>query len=469
MVEAAPTVESWPLEERLLGTVLSSPDAFRAVVTVARPEHFSRPLNAMLYETIIGQADAGRGFDATGLMAALRLVWNDKVREDQTVGQYVAWLMSNSAPPTFALRMAQDLRDLWAMRQILDAARRPSIEDGRPLRDQLSEVLDTVDTVRAGLVDRVGTKASAGMATAATLATIKRVVEDGEVIESGATTGFVDVDRMMLGYRPGELVIVAARPGMGKTTWATSSLLASAKKRNGVVLFSLELPEEAVSARILADLAHDARHPLTHSAIRDNRVPQSELLRLEEAVRAAEALPFELDFATRLSVAEIGIRIAALRKKMEVRVVAIDYLKFLKATDRYKGQRVYEVGEITAGLKEIAKEQGVCIVLLCQLNRGVEGQSDKRPDLQHLRESGDIESDADVVMFLYREAYYIERSPEYRAGNVDAQAEFSAARTKLECIIAKNRNGPCGTVELYCDIGSSAIRNAQRMAMRGVA
>lgn len=150
------------------------------------------------------------------------------------------------------------------------------------------------------------------------------------------------------------------------------------------------------------------------------------------------------------------------KRGVVLRVVGIDYLKFLKATDRYRGQRPYEVGEITSGLKAIAKEQEVCILLLAQLNRGIEAEKDKRPDLHHLRESGDIEADADVVMFLFREAHYIEKSAQFKAAEPDALAQHAAATNKLEVIIAKNRNGPTTTTHLFCDIGASAVRNAGR-------
>lgn len=469
MNEARPLPQNVLLEEQLLGMILASPDAFRATVSTTRPEHFSSAVNAMLYSTIVAQADAGRGFDVNGLMSALRLVWRDKVTEDQTVGQYVAALLADAGPPTFALRAAQDLRDLWAMREILAAAERPAFEDGIPVRDQLTEVFEAVDTVRAGLLDGVGGRVDAGNLAARTVERVRAAVEDGEVTETGATTGFIDVDRMMLGYRPGELVIVAARPGMGKTTFATSSLLQSARAGHGMALFSLELPEEPIMARLLADTAYDGRFPLSHSAIRSNQVSRHDLGRLNAAAQSVGSLPLVLDFSPRLSIPEINVRVGAIRKEMAaqgrgLKAIAIDYLKFVKASDRYRGQRVYEVGEITSGLKEIAKQHELCVVLLAQLNRGVEGQNDKRPDLQHLRESGDIESDADVVMFLYRDAYYIEKSPGYRAGEVDALSDYAAARNKLEVVIAKNRNGACGTVTLYCDIAASAIRNADRIA-----
>lgn len=465
-----PMPKSPALEQSILGTLLFAPDVMRSVVSVLRTEHFTEQVHRKIFDTLLSQFEAGRAGDLGAVAASLRVVWHDPVTEGVTLGQYVAGLAEYSTAPQFLARQAHDLRDLWAMREILAAAERPTFVDGESPRDQLAAVFDRVDQVRGALVETVGNRGSAGQIAYAAVTEMLEL-RDGVRQQAGATTGFTDVDQRMLGYRPGELVVVAARPGMGKTTFATSSLLQSAAKGNGGLLFSMELPQPSVAARMISDVTYGGGPAITHSQIRSAQASDEEQRRIEKAAEYLERLPIETDFSTRLSVAEIGLRVASERKRMEAKgirlgVVMIDYLKFLKATDRYRGQRTYEVGEITAGLKEIAKENEVCVVLLAQLNRGTEAQADKRPDLQHLRESGDIESDADVVMFLYREAYYLEKSTEYRNGEHDAINRMDEVKNLVEVLIAKNRNGPTGTVNLFCDIGASAIRNADRSAQR---
>jgi replicative DNA helicase len=175
-----------------------------------------------------------------------------------------------------------------------------------------------------------------------------------------------------------------------------------------------------------------------------------------EAGQRFRDLPLAIDDSSALSVGEIGARCRSINAKYEragkrLRFVVIDYLKFIRASERYRGQRYLEVGEITGGLKALAKDLGVAVILLCQLNRETEKAQDRRPELSHLRDSGEIEQDADVVMFLYREAYYLTKDEDaLRRDDV---------KNKLEIIIAKQRMGACGTIEVFCHPGASALRN----------
>ena len=150
------------------------------------------------------------------------------------------------------------------------------------------------------------------------------------------------------------------------------------------------------------------------------------------------------------------------RVSTRLAVVFVDYLKFIRASDRYKGQRHYEVGEISGGLKQLAKDEGLCVVLLAQLNRALESREDKRPGLADLRESGDLEADADVVVFLHREAHRILKSPEFRAGSAEAHARYAAVEREAELIVGKNRAGPERTVKLWCLPSCSTMADAAR-------
>ena len=196
---------------------------------------------------------------------------------------------------------------------------------------------------------------------------------------------------------------------------------------------------------------------------------ESQVRAVREAHARLRELPIVIDGRSRVTVPQIAAKVAQVKRSMrsqgiELGAVVIDHLDFVAASDRYKGQRTQEIGEIVLGLKDIARSQGVCVVLMSQLSREVEKRApkDRRPTLADLRNSGDIEQVADVVMFVYREEYYATRSAEYLAGDPDAFASALDARGKLELILAKVRAGPTPTIHLFCDPASSSISSFER-------
>ena len=263
------------------------------------------------------------------------------------------------------------------------------------------------------------------------------------------------------GFRPGELWVLGGRPGQGKTILATSSthkvgehgarLIANREMGVGALLFSLELPEEQVIARLLADIAYRPRNPITFGQILRGELEEQDLERLEDARAHLGRLPLAIDVAPGLSVAEIAARVRAEKARMRKRnvqlaVVVIDYLKFVRATDRYRGLRVYEIGEITGALKQLAKAENICVVLLVQANRAVEAKDrrDRRPGMADLRDSGDIEADADVVAFIYRESIYLKQTPEFVRGETEALLAYTEAEFKGEIIVPSPAAGRQG-------------------------
>ncbi|MFG1299469.1 DnaB-like helicase C-terminal domain-containing protein [Xanthobacter sp. V3C-3] len=234
---------------------------------------------------------------------------------------------------------------------------------------------------------------------------------------------------------------------------------ATAAAGNGCLLFSLEMPAEEIGARILSDQAFRHGSPITSKAIFEGHLDAHQMQEVEKSASDLAGLNLLIDTSAGLSVGEILARTRSAADEMKargarLRVVVIDYLKFVRASDRYRGQRVYEVGEITAGLKALAKDLGVCVVLLAQLSRAVEQRADKRPELSDLRESGDIEADADVVLLLFREAYYLKDKTD-----PDSMARLLACENALEIIIAKCRMGAVGVVETFCHPGASTVRD----------
>jgi replicative DNA helicase len=272
----------------------------------------------------------------------------------------------------------------------------------------------------------------------------------------------VDLDKKLGGLHPSDLLILAGRPSMGKTSLATNIAfnVAKAHKRGrlpdgsegsvegGVVgFFSLEMSAEQLAARILSEASE-----VPSEQIRRGDMTEAEFRRFVEAAKALESCPLYIDDTPALPISQVAARARRLKRTHGLDVLMVDYLQLLKGSSRAgEGSRVQEVSEITQGLKAIAKELNIPVIALSQLSRAVESRDDKRPQLSDLRESGSIEQDADVVMFVFREEYYRERE---KPGDHDLEAMakwqqiMEQVHGKAEVIIGKQRHGPIGTVEL---------------------
>jgi replicative DNA helicase len=278
---------------------------------------------------------------------------------------------------------------------------------------------------------------------------------------AGISTGLADLDKKLGGLHPSDLLILAGRPSMGKTSLATNIAfnIAKAHRRGalpeggegsvsgGVVgFFSLEMSAEQLAARILSEAAE-----VPSEQIRRGDMTEGEFRRFVEAAKALEACPLYIDDTPALPIAQVAARARRLKRTQGLDVLIIDYLQLLRGSSKGSDNRVQEVSEITQGLKAIAKELNIPVIALSQLSRQVENREDKRPQLSDLRESGSIEQDADVVMFVFREEYYRERE---KPGDHDLegmakwQQVMEQVHGKAEVIIGKQRHGPIGTVEL---------------------
>ncbi|MDH5454356.1 MAG: replicative DNA helicase, partial [Paracoccaceae bacterium] len=276
---------------------------------------------------------------------------------------------------------------------------------------------------------------------------------------AGISTGLTDLDKKLGGLHPSDLLIVAGRPSMGKTSLATNIAfnIAKAHKRGkladgsegtvdgGVVgFFSLEMSSEQLAARILSEASE-----VPSEQIRRGDMTEVEFRRFVEAAKALEACPLYIDDTPALPISQVAARARRLKRTHGLDVLMVDYLQLLKGSS--KDNRVQEVSEITQGLKAIAKELNIPVVALSQLSRQVENRDDKRPQLSDLRESGSIEQDADVVMFVYRDEYYKEREKpgDHEIDKMAAWQEvMEQVHGKAEVIIGKQRHGPIGHVEL---------------------
>ena len=293
---------------------------------------------------------------------------------------------------------------------------------------------------------------------------MRRVVVVAEAARNNATgvtgiaTGFADLDKMLGGLQRCDLVIVAGRPAMGKTALATKIATNAAAGGKNAAFFSLEMSNEQLGARVLA-----GETGIASDWVRRGALSGEQMRRLNEAQRETAWLPLNIDDTPAQAIAGLRSRARRHKRRAGLDLIVIDYLQLLVAAPRdgrADQNRVQEVSEITRGLKALAKELEVPVVALSQLSRAVEARDDKRPLLSDLRELGSIEQDADVVIFVYREEYYLREPP---LGDADKhaawQAKMAECRNKAEVIVAKHRNGPVGTVGLRFDHQTTQFSN----------
>ncbi len=291
---------------------------------------------------------------------------------------------------------------------------------------------------------------------------------------SGVSTGIHDLDRMMGGLQGSDLVILAGRPAMGKTALATNIAFNIAKSYIGerqpdgaikrmdggiVGFFSLEMSSEQLATRIIAEQSGVASYK-----IRRGEISEPDFARVADAAREMERIPFYIDQTGGISIAQLVARARRLKRQKGLDVLVIDYLQLLTASSKKGENRVQELTEITTGLKALAKELAVPVIALSQLSRQVENRDDKRPQLSDLRESGSIEQDADVVLFVYREEYYL-KNKEPKPGTEEHfkwQTEMEQIHGRAEVIIGKQRHGPTGTVQLHFDAEVTRFSNLAR-------
>lgn len=457
-------------EQNVLGALLSDNRVYGRVAGILKPEHFSDPLHRRIYEVVTNQIIAGRTATPLTVRPALGEV---EIVAGVTVPSYLTQLCQDTSSMLDVHEHAELIRDCSAMRQLAAIGNQLSGPAEQYPHERLNLAFEEIDGLRADLTATTSRRVSIGKAGEETLDRLERA-RRGEKVDVFVPTGFDDLDRALNGgWYGGDLIILAGRPGMGKTVVACAVGVEAARRGAGVLTFSLEIDSNQTVSRMIAHRAYQRHSTLSFGRITAAKdITDEEMRRIESVHASLKELPLTIDDTPRLTVSQIFQRAKAERDRLaahgiQLAVVVIDYLKFVKASDRYKGQRVYEVGEISSGLKEMAKELKVAVILCAQLNRGIEAEKDKRPDLAHLRESGDLEADADTVLFLYRDHYYLSRSPEFRAGDQETVTKAIDCENKLEMIIAKNRKGPTTKIDLFCDIACSHVAPAYNRLFGG--
>jgi len=280
----------------------------------------------------------------------------------------------------------------------------------------------------------------------------------------GVPTGLRDLDDRLGGLHQSDLIIIAGRPSMGKTALATNIAFNAAKKlqdenkKSSIAFFSLEMSSEQLSTRILAEQSR-----ITSNNIRRGKISDEEFDKFIETSKTISELPLFIDETPAITIAALSNRARRIKRLYGLDMIVVDYIQLMRATTNIKDGRVQEISEITQGLKAIAKELGVPVLALSQLSRAVEQRDKKEPQLSDLRESGSIEQDADVVMFVYRESYYLEKQ-EPRAATVEHaewQAKMNEVSNLAEIIIGKQRHGPTGKIMLEFEAMFTKFKDTQ--------
>jgi len=447
-------------EQSLLGAILVNNDAFYRISDFLEPKHFFEPIHQTIFDTAASLIRMGKVATPVTLKTFLPA---DTDLGGMTVSQYLARLAAEATTIINAQDYGRTIYELSQRRDLIrigedmvnvafdapvDFAPRNQIEDAERRLYELAE---------SGRYEGGFQKFSQALAIAVDMAA-KAFQRDGKL--SGIATGLRDLDTKMGGLQPSDLIVLAGRPGMGKTALATNIAYNIAKAHraelqadgtqktiNGGIVgfFSCEMSAEQLATRIIAE-----RTGIPSSHIRRGGITESDFEKIRDYSIELQSLPFYVDETGGLSIAQLTARARRLKRQRGLDLIVVDYIQLLQGSSKRSDNRVQEVTEITTSLKALAKELNVPVIALSQLSRQVESRDDKRPQLSDLRESGSIEQDADVVMFVYREEYYL-ANKEPRPGtpeHVKWTTEMELAHGKAEVIIGKQRHGPTGTVDL---------------------
>lgn len=415
-------------EQSVLGGLMLDNRAWDQVADRLRDEDFYRHENKLIFRTMARLVEQNKPLDVLTVSEALR----DIQELDQVGGDVYLFELANNTPSTANINAYADIvRERSVLRQLLavanDIANNAFNAQGRPI----TELLDSAERSVFAISEQ-GARTSGPINVkdylAKTMDRIDTLFHSNSPI-TGVSTGYHDLDEMTSGLQPSDLVIIAGRPSMGKTTFAMNiAENVAIKSRAPVLIFSMEMPGEAIVMRLLSSLCR-----IDQLRIRTGKLADEDWPRISSTVSMLSDTPLFIDDTAGLSPAEMRARARRLAKEHgQLGLIVVDYLQLMQVPG-FNENRTAEISEISRSLKSLAKELKVPVIALSQLNRGLEQRADKRPVMSDLRESGAIEQDADLIAFIYRDEVYNENSPD---------------KGTAEIIIAKQRNGPIGKVRL---------------------
>jgi replicative DNA helicase len=456
-------------EAAFIGAVLIDNRVIEELQTPLRAEHFFEPVHQRVYERILTLLD--RNAVVTPITLKPYFEADEALKELGGVS-YLARLTADGQGLLAPREIAQQIYDLALLRELVSVGRN-LIEGALDTSEEVAPV-EQIENAEAALY-QVAEGAASGSeaqsfrkATTAALGLIETALNSGGHI-SGKTTGLISIDEKTAGLHDSDLVIVAGRPGMGKTSLATNIAFNCAEEHlkfqhdGGLVnlgapvaYFSLEMSADQLATRILAEQSE-----ISSEALRMGKISREDFQKLSFASQRLAELPLYIDDTPALTIAALRTRARRLKRRHDIGLIIVDYLQLMHGTGRSQDNRVNEISEISRGLKALAKELNVPVIALSQLSRQVESREDKRPQLSDLRESGSIEQDADMVWFIYRAEYYHQMARPDAPGpdgfaSTEAEAKYAAWEEKhrelvgnATLMVAKQRHGSTGNVPLH--------------------
>jgi replicative DNA helicase len=438
-------------EQSLIGSVLVNNDIIDEISNIVNAGKFFDPIHRKIYEVIETLNNKG--------MIANPITLKNYFEKDSGLSEvggvdYLVKLTRFSSSIKQAIDYAKIIHEMYVKRELIfisdgisDQAKDEQIEKtGENIIEDAEKSL--FDLAERGNFSQTFLKFNQAIDQTIEMATLAMKSDQGIV---GVPTGLSDLDEKLGGLHKSDLIIIAGRPSMGKTALATNIAYYAAKhmqdnnEKGSVAFFSLEMSSEQLSTRILSEQARISSHE-----IRTGKATEETLNRYIETSRNIYDLPLYIDETPAIAISTLSNRARRIKRLFGLKLIVVDYIQLMRTNSNSMDGRVQEISEITQGLKALAKELNVPVVALSQLSRAVEQRDDKKPQLSDLRESGSIEQDADVVLFVYREEYYLEKK-EPKQGSIEHaewQSKMSDIHGQAELIVGKHRHGSTGVVHV---------------------
>tara|TARA_B100001093_G_scaffold515010_1_gene590354 strand:- start:2 stop:1426 length:1425 start_codon:yes stop_codon:yes gene_type:complete len=438
-------------EQALLGSILVNNDVIDEISNIIKTSSFYDPAHTKIYEVI--ETLNNKGMIANPITLK-NFFEKDNMLDEVGGTEYLVKLTRFSASTKQAIDYAKVIHEMYLRRELVLISDNLSSETLNSKEQAAEQIIENTekslfDLAERGSFSQSFLKFNQALDQTIEMATLAMKNDQGIV---GVPTGLTDLDEKLGGLHKSDLVILAGRPSMGKTALATniayhaSQTLLSRQEKSSVAFFSLEMSSEQLSTRILSEQAR-----IKSDDIRRGKVSEEEINRYIETSRNIYNLPLFIDETPAITIATLSNRARRIKRLFGLSLIVVDYIQLMRASNSNRNDgRVQEISEITQGLKALAKELSVPVLALSQLSRAVEQRDDKQPQLADLRESGSIEQDADVVMFVYREAYYLERK-QPKLGSIEHaewQSKMNDVNGLADIILGKQRHGPTGTVKV---------------------
>jgi replicative DNA helicase len=449
-------------EQAVIGSILVSNDIFDEISTIISSINFYDPMHQKIFEAV--ESLIYKGMLANPI--TLKNYFEDE-KDDLNVPEYLIKITKFSTSVRQAVEYSKIIYDMFVRRELIkiseqtiDSAKLNELDtNGQTIIENSERLL--FDLAEKGSFNSSLVKFDEAMKQTIEMASAAYKNEEGIV---GVPTGLRDLDDKLGGLHQSDLIIIAGRPSMGKTSLATNIAFNAAQKlqdsgkKSSIAFFSLEMSSEQLSTRIISEQAR-----ISSNDIRRGRISDEQFDKFLETSKNIAELPLYIDETPAISIAAMSNRARRIKRLFGLDMVVVDYIQLMRGTTFNKDGRVQEISQITQGLKAIAKELGVPVVALSQLSRQVEQRDDHKPQLSDLRESGSIEQDADVVMFVYREGYYLQRKEprEATVEHAEWQAKMNEVAHLAQIIIGKQRHGPIGNVTLEFEERFTKFKDTQ--------